>query len=58
MNGIVGTCDLIMADDLSRQQTEYLEIIRSSAFSLLGLINDILDFRKLKPENWSSRKFP
>ncbi len=48
MNGIVGTCDLIMADDLSRQQTEYLEIIRSSAFSLLGLINDILDFSKIE----------
>ncbi len=48
MNGIVGTCDLIMADDLSRQQAEYLEIIRSSAFSLLGLINDILDFSKIE----------
>jgi two-component system, sensor histidine kinase and response regulator len=48
MNGIVGTCDLIMADDLSRQQKEYLEIIRSSAFSLLGLINDILDFSKIE----------
>jgi two-component system, sensor histidine kinase and response regulator len=48
MNGIVGTCDLIMADDLSGQQKEYLEIIRSSAFSLLGLINDILDFSKIE----------
>jgi two-component system, sensor histidine kinase and response regulator len=48
MNGIVGTCDLIMADDLSRQQKKYLEIIQSSAFSLLGLINDILDFSKIE----------
>ena len=48
MNGIVGTCDLIMAEDLSRQQAEYLEIFRSSALSLLGLINDILDFSKIE----------
>ena len=48
MNGIVGTCDLIMADDLSNPQKEYLEIIRNSAFSLLGLINDILDFSKIE----------
>ncbi|MCF8093277.1 MAG: response regulator, partial [Desulfotignum sp.] len=48
MNGIVGTCDLIMADDLSRQQKEYLEIVKNSAFSLLGLINDILDFSKIE----------
>ncbi|MCA1784676.1 MAG: response regulator, partial [Desulfobacteraceae bacterium] len=48
MNGIVGTCDLVMADKLSRQQKEYLEIIKSSAFSLLGLINDILDFSKIE----------
>lgn len=58
MNGIVGTCDLIMADDLSRQQTEYLEIIRSSAFSLLGLINDILDFSKIEAGKLEFQEVP
>ncbi len=48
MNGILGTCDLIMADELSRQQNEYLGIIKSAAISLLGLINDILDFSKIE----------
>ena len=48
MNGIIGTCDLIMDDDLSLQQNEYLGIIKSSAISLLGLINDILDFSKIE----------
>ncbi len=58
MNGIVGTCDLIMADDLSRQQTEYLEIIRSSAFSLLGLINDILGFSKIEAGKLEFQEVP
>jgi signal transduction histidine kinase/DNA-binding response OmpR family regulator len=58
MNGIVGTCDLIMADDLSRQQKEYLEIIRSSAFSLLGLINDILDFSKIEAGKLEFQEVP
>jgi len=48
MNGILGTCDLIMADELSQHQNEYLGIIKSAAISLLGLINDILDFSKIE----------
>ena len=48
MNGIIGTCDLIMADSLSPRQNEYLDIIKSAAISLLGLINDILDFSKIE----------
>jgi two-component system, sensor histidine kinase and response regulator len=48
MNGIIGTCDLIMDTPLDRKQQEYLKIMRSSARSLLGLINDILDFSKIE----------
>ncbi|SMC65936.1 polar amino acid transport system substrate-binding protein [Desulfocicer vacuolatum DSM 3385] len=48
MNGILGTCDLIMTDELSPRQSEYLGIIKSAAISLLGLINDILDFSKIE----------
>ncbi len=48
MNGIIGTCDLIMTDALSPRQNEYLGIIKSAAISLLGLINDILDFSKIE----------
>ncbi len=48
MNGIIGTCDLIMADALSPRQNEYLGIIKNAAISLLGLINDILDFSKIE----------
>lgn len=48
MNGIIGTCDLIMAEALSPRQNEYLGIIKNAAISLLGLINDILDFSKIE----------
>ncbi|MCA1787601.1 MAG: hypothetical protein LC657_16635, partial [Desulfobacteraceae bacterium] len=58
MNGIVGTCDLIMAEDLTRQQAEYLEIFRSSALSLLGLINDILDFSKIEAGKLEFQEIP
>ncbi|GAB6095958.1 hypothetical protein JCM14469_22110 [Desulfatiferula olefinivorans] len=47
MNAIIGMSDLIMNTDLSRKQSEYLSVVRSSSKSLLQLINDILDFSKM-----------
>ena len=58
MNGIIGTCDLIMADEFSRQPNEYLGIIKNSAISLLGLINDILDFSKIEAGKLEFQKIP
>ena len=48
MNGILGTTELIQTTGLDRQQSEYFEIIRSSAQSLLVVINDVLDFSKIE----------
>ncbi|WP_052507462.1 response regulator [Desulfonatronovibrio magnus] len=48
MNGIMGMTELALNTKLSKEQQEYLTIVRASAESLLSLINDILDFSKIE----------
>jgi len=49
MNAIIGMSDLAMNSKISQEQrNEYLDIIRTSARSLLGIINDILDLSKIE----------
>ncbi len=48
MNGILGMVDVLLNSGLSREQREYVKIIRSSGTSLLTIINDILDFSKIE----------
>ena len=48
LNGILGLTQLLMRMRPTTQQREYLEAIKSSGQSLLRLINDILDYSKMR----------
>lgn len=48
MNGIVGMVDVLSCSDLSRDNANAVDTIKQSAFSLLGIIDDVLDFSKIE----------
>jgi signal transduction histidine kinase/ActR/RegA family two-component response regulator len=48
MNGVLGMTDLVLETELTAVQRDYLRTVKTSAESLLTVINDVLDFSKIE----------
>ena len=48
LNGVLGLTELVLGTDLSSEQREYLDMVKSSGEWLLNVIDDILDFSKIE----------
>ncbi len=48
MNGVIGLTQLLADTDLNQKQQEYVSQLSQSAQSLLGILNDILDYAKIE----------
>lgn len=48
MNGIIGFTDLVLTTNLQTVQFEYLSNVKKSAYGLLEIINDILEFSRIE----------
>src|SRR5438067_9088612 len=51
MSGILGTLDLALGTQLTREQREYIKLTKTSAESLLTLLDEIVDFSRMGSKN-------
>jgi signal transduction histidine kinase/CheY-like chemotaxis protein len=58
MNGLLGMLDVVLDSKLDHEQREQLEIAQRCAYSLLALLNDILDLSKIEAGKMMIEKVP
>ncbi len=56
LNGIIGSIDLVLETNMTKDQKNLLAISQKSSEILLSVINDILDFSKSQSTNFSLKK--
>ena len=58
MNGVIGTLDILQRSGLNENQQELADLIKDSAYSLLAIIDDILDFSKVEAGRMKLERTP
>ncbi|HEV2202384.1 MAG TPA: ATP-binding protein [Bryobacteraceae bacterium] len=58
MNGLLGMLDVVLDSHVDGEQRDHLETARRSAYSLLALLNDILDLSKIEAGRMMIEEIP
>jgi signal transduction histidine kinase len=58
MNGVIGMLDMALDRELSQEVAEQLQTAQSCAYSLLSLLNDLLDLSKIEAGKMTLEKIP
>ncbi len=58
MNGVIGMNEMLLDSDLTNEQRELSEMVKSSAESLMQIINDILDLSKIESGKLQMEEIP
>ena len=58
MNAVLGLSEILLDTPLSAEQRPTLELVHASAESLLGILNDILDYSKIEADRLELESIP